>query len=693
MKDLNWAKLRVEELRVLLRHHNHLYHSLDRPEITDREFDALFEELQKLEGKYPELRSADSPTQKIGGEVLERFEKQDHRLPMLSLQNSYSTDEIEAYFVRAHRHLGDEDRKHQIEWFCEPKFDGLAIELVYEQGRLTSALTRGDGTTGENVVSNVRTIRSLPSVLPADRVPEIFEVRGEILLEKKDFLKLNEDQLENGLSTFANARNAAAGTLRQLNSSIAAQRPLKLFCYSLGFCSEAVATTQAELLTLFRELELPTVAFSDHLNWTAETKYNQKSSPVAGLARSTGDVMAYYNWLRDHRTQLAFDIDGIVVKANSFLIREELGFVARSPRWAIAAKFEPDRAQTKVLEILVQVGRTGALTPVAILEPVVVGGVTVTHATLHNPSELKRKDVRIGDWVWVHRAGDVIPEIIEVDLTQRGDVSPFSMPMQCPACGSLAEQLEDEVILRCLNSFCPGRVKEAISHFVSRKAMNIDKLGEKITETLLKAEMIKNISDLYRLTKEDLLQLDRQGEKSATNLIESIERSKKPRFDRFLYALGIRFVGEQTAKTLALSFSSWAELSQATQEDFIALRDIGDKVAHSLFEAISSQQLQSEVQRMFELGVEPQPLKSEALSQNQVLKGLSIVVTGSLPWDRQKIKDTILKLGGSSPGSVSKKTNFVLAGEDAGSKLEKASQLNIPVLSWEAFIKMIEDEL
>ena len=687
---LDEARQRAAELNRLIEHHNHLYHALDQPEISDREFDALFEELSKIEEQFPELRTARSVTQKVGAQILEKFEKVDHRIPMLSLQNSYSTAEIENYFDRVHRHLGDDEKKLNIEWFCEPKLDGLAIELVFENGLLVSALTRGDGTTGENVISNVKTIQGLPHQVDPKKVPAIFEVRGEIVLEKDDFLKLNADQIENGLTPFANPRNAAAGTLRQLDPSIVRRRPLKLFCYALGFTSEPFATSHSEMLQLLGDLQLPLM----RINPLKEFNFNQPfrpDAPVCSIFSAKDQVLKFYNWLQAQRPLMPYDIDGMVIKVNSFRLQEELGFVARSPRWAIAAKFEPSQALTQIKQIDVQVGRTGALTPVAILDPVKVGGVTITHATLHNAFEVERKDVREGDFVWVHRAGDVIPEIVRVEAKKRpANTTAFKMPTNCPACNEPAFLPEGEAVWRCLNSACPGKIKESLIHFVSRKAMNIDKLGARMIETLIESNLITSISDIYRLRREPLLQLERQGEKSVENLLRSIEKSKKPKFDRFLFALGIRFIGEQTAKTLARSFIDWASLTEATQEDLLAIRDIGHKASQSLFEALKNPQLQDQVRQLFELGVSPQPIANKQKIGLNKLQGISIVITGTFPWDRQKIKDVIIELGGSSPGSVSKKTSYVLAGEDSGSKLDKATQLNIPILTWPQFLELID---
>lgn len=672
------VKARLKELRETIAHHDYLYHGLDQPEIADYEYDQLFRELLDLEAKYPELQSSDSPALRVGGKPLEQFEKQKHRRPMLSLQNSYSLEDIEAFDERLRRALGSNEK---IEYFCEPKLDGLAVELIYENALLTGALTRGDGETGENVISNIRTLKSLPLRLKEDPQSEIFEVRGEVLILKEDFRRLNESQQEAGAITFANPRNAAAGTIRQLDPSITATRPLRMYCYAPGFVSQHSARSQMEYLQKIRELGLPTVGVS-------EIKKLSPKSGLASLAQGFEEAQKYYESIQKLRHDLPFEIDGIVIKVNSFHLQEELGTIARSPRWANAAKFKPERALTSIKEIITQVGRTGALTPVAIMEPVKVGGVTITNATLHNQEEIERKDVREGDTVWVHRAGDVIPEIIEVDLSKRPKNSkPFKLPTDCPSCDEPVVLPEGEVVYRCMNPVCPAKLKESLIHFVSRKAMNIEKLGEKIVAQLLDSGLIRSYSDIYRLNEEKILSLDRQGEKSTQNILKSIEKSKSTTMSRFIYALGIRHVGEQTARTLTSHFGSLEAFMKASPEELIEVPDIGPKVAESISEALSQKTLQKEIKDLLSLGIEFE--KPKTSKRGSALKGLNIVVTGTLPLGRDEIKELIISQGGKSSSSVSKKTDYVLAGESAGSKLDKANELGVKVLGWDEFQELV----
>ncbi len=674
-------KQKLEKLRAEIAHHDHQYHVLDQPEIGDYEYDQLFQELLKLEAQYPELQTPDSPALRVGGKPLGQFEKIKHRKPMLSLQNSYSIEDIAAFDERVHRALGSSGN---IEYFCEPKLDGLAVELIYENGILVGALTRGDGEVGENVISNIRTLKSLPLRLRESPNSEIFEIRGEVLILKNDFKTLNEAQEEAGSITFANPRNAAAGTIRQLDPGIVATRPLKMFCYSYGFVSKLPVQTQSEFMQLLKKLGLPTVGIEKL----------KKLSPKAGLATQvTGfkEAQEYYNQIQELRHELPFEIDGIVIKVNSLRLQEELGTIARSPRWANAAKFKPERALTKVKQIVVQVGRTGALTPVAIMEPVKVGGVQITHATLHNQEEVQRKDVRVGDSVWIHRAGDVIPEIIEVDLTKRPEKSKaFKMPKDCPACGSEAVLVEGEVVTRCMNPVCPAKLKESLVHFVSRKAMNIEKLGDKIIAQLLEKGLVSSFSDIYRLKETDLLKLERQGEKSAQNIVASITKSKKTSLNRFIYALGIRHVGEQTARTLASHFRSLENFVAATPEELVTVPDVGPTMAESIADTLMQKTLKKEIHDLIKLGIEFEA--STAQPKSEALKGLNIVITGSLPVERDQIKEMILSAGGKSSSSVSKNTDYVLAGEAAGSKLEKAQELGVAVLSWDDFQKLLKEK-
>jgi DNA ligase (NAD+) len=667
------AKITIKQLTEEIHKHNHLYHTLDRPEISDYEYDQLFQKLLDLEKKFPDLVKADSPTQKVGGEVLDAFEKATHTEPMLSLQNTYSAEEISEFEAKIQRQINDDQ---PIEFFCSPKYDGVAMELVYEKGSLTKAITRGDGSTGENVLSNVKNIDNVPSKLKGSKVPPRLDVRGEILLFKDEFLRINETHQEKGLPTFANPRNAAAGTIRQLDSRIARQRNLKMFCYSLGHQEGFEPTSQLDFEKAINGLGLPIMANVE--------KGPPKPAKLSKVCRGAEEVIAYYRQIESLRHALDFEIDGIVVKVNSFALQRSLGNIARSPRWAFAAKFEPEQAQTVVVDIQVQVGRTGALTPVAIMDPVSVGGVTITHATLHNQDEIDRKDVRKGDRVIIHRAGDVIPEILSVvkDKRQKG-AQRFEIPSQCPACGEPVQQLEGEVVKRCVNSLCPAVMVESLKHFVSRNAMNIDRLGARLIEVFFAEGLIKKFSDLYKLRFDDIITLDRQGDKSTQNILESIEKSKKTDLHRLIFSLGIRFVGEQTARTLAQNFKTIENFLNTNEEELLALPDIGPKVASSVMLALKQKTFQDEVRALLAAGVKPRPIKGRHGSQNGPLKGMSFVVTGTLPIPRNEAQDLIRQAGGQVISSVSKKTSALVAGEKAGSKLEKAEKLGVEVWSWD----------
>lgn len=665
------SKKRHEELKKLISHHNHLYHSLDRPEISDYEFDQLFQELLKLEAENPQLERADSPSRRVGGEVLDSFRKMNHRKPMLSLSNTYSPEDIREFDERVRKFLGTEE---PVEYFCEPKFDGLALELVYEKGRLTHAITRGDGTTGEDVLSNVVTIPTIPLVLHNPNPPQLLEVRGEVLMFKKDFLAINEAQQEAGAQTFANPRNAAAGSVRQLDSKIAASRPLRFLAYALGEVDGAQFRSQEE-------------AEETLAHWGLPVAREHKKKPLRQIRTGADEVVEYYHWIESVRHELPFDIDGVVIKVNSLRLQDDLGLVARSPRWAAAAKYAPEQGETIVEAIQVQVGRTGALTPVAIMKPVKVGGVTITNATLHNQEEIDRKDVRVGDTVVIQRAGDVIPEVVRVVLEKRPAKSkPFQMPESCPVCGEKTEKPEDEVVTRCVNPFCPAILKESLKHFAARRAMNIDKVGDKIIEAFVDAGLIKSFSDFYRLKKSDVLELERQGEKSAENIIASIEKSKKTTLARLIFALGIRFVGEQTAKSLADHFGSLERFLSASESDLVSIPDIGPKVASSITHWLTQKRLVKEARALLDLGVEFEKPKR---AEGGKLSGLSFVVTGTLPVKRDEAHDLIEAHGGKLLSSVSSKLNYLVVGEEAGSKLEKAEKLGVKILDWDGLKALI----
>ncbi len=676
---------RLEQLRELIREHDYNYHVLDRPKISDFEYDKLFAELLELEKENPDKVTPDSPSQRVGAQALEEFEKVAHRKPMLSLANTYSVDEVREFDERVRKFL---ETEKPVTYLCELKFDGLAVELIYEGGHLSMALTRGDGTVGENVTTNVKTIRSVPLSLKS-KAPKLLEIRGEVLIFKKDFAKLNEQQQEDGELTFANPRNAAAGAIRQLDPKISAKRPLKMFAYAPGVVDGVPARSQSAWLEYLHEIGLPSL---NHAPWkkvkAALAKGYDPGMPLAAVCEDIEEAVEYYEAILKFRHELPFDIDGVVIKVDSWATQERLGTIARSPRWATAAKFPPEQATTTIEDIVIQVGRTGALTPVAIMKPVRVGGVTVTNATLHNQSEIERKDVRVGDTVVVQRAGDVIPEVVEVVLAKRPTgAKKFKMPSDCPVCGEKVELPEGEMVTRCVNSLCPAILNESLKHFVSRRAMNVEKLGDKLIEQMTEMKLIASFSDLYKLTLKDVLTMPRQGDKSAQNIIESIETSRRTTLARFIYALGIRFVGEQTAKSLATHFRTLEAFLATTEAELLEIEDIGPKVAASIVSRLANADFRKEVKKLIQNGVEIEAPKKS--SSNQPLKGVSIVITGTLPRPRDEIKDLILSLGGKTPGSVSKNTNYVLAGDEAGSKLDKAQELGVKILDWDEFQKLI----
>jgi DNA ligase (NAD+) len=664
------SKKRHEELKKIISEHDYNYHVLDKPVISDYEYDQLYSELIKLEKEGGNLDLSDSPSQRVGATPLGAFTKVTHRKPMLSLANSYSPEDISEFDERVKNFLKTEAA---LEYLAEPKFDGLSMELVYENGELVKAITRGDGTTGEDVTQNIKTIKSIPLKLKTSTPPALLEVRGEVLMLKADFAKLNEQQQENGQQSFANPRNAAAGTVRQLDSKIASSRPLKFFAYALGEVEGIEFKTQKDIGKYFEKVGIP----------TAPTLWPE----LVRVCKGADEAIEYYHFIEKERPQLPFDIDGIVIKVNSLRIQEDLGLVARSPRWATAAKFKPEQAQTLVENILVQVGRTGAMTPVAIMKPVRVGGVTVTNATLHNQEEIDRKDVRIGDTVVIQRAGDVIPEIVEVVLAKRPKNSvPYLIPTKCPACGSPVHKLEGEVVTRCTNPLCIAVMKESLKHFVARRAMNLDKIGDRLIETLVDQKLVTKFSDLYRLNKEDLLAMDRQGEKSVENILKSVENSKDTTLARFIFALGIRFVGEQTAKHVADHFLTVENFLAAKEEDLLQVPEIGPKVAKAILEAVSNPKMVKEVRDMVSLGVK---IKTAQRSTTGKLSGMSFLITGTLPVKRDDAKDLIEKNGGKILGSVSSKLNYLVVGDDPGSKLDKAQSLGVTVISWDDLQGMV----
>lgn len=656
------------QLKEVIHLHDYNYHVLDKPQISDFEYDKLFTELLMLEAEF-DLDLSDSPSQRVGAKPLDAFEKFPHRIPMLSLSNSYSSEDIIEFDQRVKKFLNTTD---DIEYFAELKFDGLSMELIYVNGELVRALTRGDGSVGEDVTQNIKTIRSIPLRLKGEP-PPLLEVRGEVLIFKKDFLELNTQQEENGLPTFANPRNAAAGTVRQLDSRIAAERPLRFLAYALGATEGVQFSTQDDLGKYFAAASIPTIVSTD--------------PSLAKVCKNADEVVAFYRDIEAKRSTLPFDIDGVVIKTNSLRLQDDLGMVARSPRWATAAKFKPEQATTTIEDIVVQVGRTGALTPVAIMKPVKVGGVTITHATLHNQEEIDRKDVRIGDTVVVQRAGDVIPEVVSVVEDKRpSNSAPFLLPDHCPSCGGVAIKAEEEVVKRCVNPLCQAIFKESLKHFVARRAMNMDKIGDRLIETLVDQGLILKYSDLFTLRKEPLLALDRQGEKSVENILKSIENAKKVQLSRFIYAFGIRFVGEQTAKHLADHYLTIDAFLGATQDSLIEIPEIGPKVAQSITSWLQNTEMVADVKKILQLGVE---ITGPTRSLEGKLSGKSFLITGTLPVKRDEAKDFIESNGGKILGSVSSKLNYLVVGEDPGSKLEKAQGLGVQVISWEDLQKMI----
>ena len=665
--DKQRAELRLSELIELINEHNYQYYVLDNPNISDSDYDKLFQELLNIENNYPELLTSNSPSQRVGAEPSEAFKQIKHTTAMLSLGNAFYEDDLIAFNKR----ICDELDLVDIEYTAEPKFDGLAVTIHYENGNLKLAATRGDGYTGEDVTHNIKTINTIPLTISLKDLPSQFEVRGEVFMLKNDFLLLNKSQSEKGEKTFANPRNAAAGTLRQLDPSVAVKRPLRFYAYNIFSSTTQITNSQAESFEILKKYKIPT------------TQHIKVIKGVEGM-------MSYYKEINDLRPSLPFDIDGVVYKVNLFKHQDNLGFVSRAPRWAIAHKFPAEEAHTELLGIDVQVGRTGSITPVARLRPVQVAGVTVMNATLHNEDELRRKDIHIGDHVVVRRAGDVVPEVVKVISEKRPqDAKRFEMPNICPSCNSTLVKDKDEAVLRCVNGIsCPAQKKQGLIHFVSRKAMNIDGLGEKIIDQLMDSNLLNQPSDFYRLKKEQLLSLERFAEKSADNLIKSIENSKNTSMARFIYALGIRNVGEATANDLANHFGNLNKIKQASLDQLIEVRDIGPTVAESIFKYFNSSESVNEIEQLVSLGIHWQDIKLD-LNKNRELEGQVFVLTGTLPTlKRDEAKALIMNAGGKVSGSVSKNTDYVVAGDEAGSKLEAAKKLNITIIDESKLIEL-----
>jgi DNA ligase (NAD+) len=657
------ARSRAAWLRAEIERHNRLYYVDDAPEITDAEYDRLFHELVALEERYAELRSAESPTQRVGAQPLSRFDEVRHRTPMLSIGNAFDEDEVHAFDKRMREALGVE----KIDYAVEPKFDGLAVSLAYRKGTFVQGATRGDGTTGEDVTPNLRTIRSIPLRISSK---DELEVRGEVLMYRRDFEALNERQRQAGHKEYVNPRNAAAGAVRQLDSRVSASRRLRFFAYAVT--SASAWQTHAQGLDRLAALGFPVCAERD-------------------VVRGLEGLLQYYEKIGHMRERLPYAIDGVVYKVNRLDWQERLGFVSRAPRFALAHKYPAEEQATEVLGIEVQVGRTGALTPVARLKPVFVGGVTVTNATLHNEGELRRKDVRVGDTVVVRRAGDVIPEVVEVRISARPEgAKPFQMPAECPVCGSAVVKNEDEAVHRCSGGlYCPAQRKQALLHFASRRAMNIEGLGERLVDQLVDQDLVHTPADLHQLSQETLAGLERMGQKSAANLVVELERSRQTTLERLIYALGIRNVGESTARDLARHFGDLEPLARADEAALLQVPDVGPVVARSIRQFFDEPHNRTVIEDLVRAGVkwprmQPAPRPSAAIK--------SFVITGTLSgMTREEARAAVEAKGHKVAGSVSKKTDFLVAGEDAGSKLERARALGVTVLGEKEFIKMLQN--
>ena len=668
----------AQALRSQLEAHNHSYYVLDAPQVPDAEYDRLFRQLQALEADYPELLTADSPTQRVGGKVLDALTPVTHRAPMLSIRTETDIEDSGAVkfdaYVRSE--LGLADSAPPVEYMAELKFDGLAISLRYEHGVLVQAATRGDGETGEDVTANVRTIRVIPLRLRADAVavPEVVEVRGEIYFTRKDFEALNDAQRAAGGKLFVNPRNAAAGCIRQLDSKIAAQRPLSFFAYGTGDTAGwSLPARHSEVLDAFAA-------------WGFAV-----SKDRAVVAGADG-LIAYHQHIGATRNALPFDIDGVVYKVNSLTLQHQLGFRSREPRWAVAHKYPAQEEMTEVLDIEVQVGRTGAMTPVARLKPVFVGGVTVTNATLHNEDEVRRKDIHIGDTVVVRRAGDVIPEVVRVLLERRpADARAFVMPVNCPSCGSAVRRDEDGAVARCTAGlYCPAQRKQALLHFASRRALNVDGLGEKIVDQLVDNNSVRTAADLFQLKVPALAALERMGEKAAANLVQALEQCRNTTLARFIYALGIRNVGESTARDLAAHFRDLDALMAADEQRLQQVSDVGPVVAQSVAAFFAEQHNRAVIAELINAGIRFAPIAAPEMPAPGVA-GKTFVVTGTLPTlTRDEAKARILAGGGKMSGSVSKKTHYLVAGADAGSKLLKARELGVSVLDEQALLELLK---
>ncbi len=673
-KEGEKARNRIEKLTKDINYHNYRYYILDDPEISDAEYDVLMRELEDLESKYPEFRNPNSPTQRVGASPLEEFETVAHSVPMLSLANAFEEEEVPEFDRRIKRFLGINEGE-DIEYIAEPKLDGAGIELVYESGSLTVGSTRGDGYVGEDVTQNLKTIKTIPLrliELGDFPIPERIEVRGEVYMDVADFESLNRQRELEGEPLFANPRNAAAGSLRQLDPSITAKRPLKMFCYAIGALSGIRLGSQWETLKVFSEIGL-------------------RINPLNKLCANIGETLDYYRKIAEMREELRYEADGVVLKVNSFEIQRALGEISRSPRWAIAYKFPPRQETTVIKDIVVQVGRTGALTPVAIMEPVRISGVEVSRATLHNQDEIERKDIRVGDTVVVQRAGDVIPEVVRVIESKRtGSDMKFRMPERCPVCGAEVVRPEGEAVHRCSNVSCPAQLKESIRHFASRGGMDIEGLGDKLVTQLVDKGLVKDLADIYYLSREELTDLERMAEKSAQNIIDALQISREKELPRVMYALGIRHVGEHTARVLAEHFGSIERLADATEEELIEIKDIGPEVAGSIVSFFRQEQNIKVIEKLKAAGVKLKIEEKRVVKPE--LEGRTFVFTGALiSFTRDEAQRIVKGLGGRASSSVSRNTDYVVAGEGAGSKLAKARELGVEVITEEEFKKLVRE--
>ena len=659
------AQKRIEELINLINYHNEKYYNQDSPEIEDFEYDNLMKELIKLEEENPELKRNDSPSNRVGGKPLDKFEQVVHKIPMLSLSNAYSWEDLKDFDSRVREAVGAD-----VEYVVEFKIDGLSVGLNYNNGIFESGATRGNGIVGENITKNLMTIKNIP--LNIDEKGEL-TVRGEVYISKRDFEEINKIQEEQDQPLYANPRNLAAGSLRQLDSKLTAKRPLDIFIFNLEDINSKQFKTHSESLEYLKQLGF-------HV------------SPEFKVFKTMDEIIEYIKYWTEHREDLGFGIDGMVIKVNNLAQREQMGYTAKSPRWAIAYKFPAERKETKLLDIVVEVGRTGTITPTAVLEPIRLAGTTVSRATLHNEDYINEKDIKINDTVLVQKAGDIIPQVVEVIKEKRtGEEMEFKMPEECPVCGEPTVRLEGEAAVKCINISCPAQIRRGIIHFASREAMDIDGLGESIITLLLKQDLIKDISDLYYLKKEQISVLERMGDKSATNLINAINKSKENDLWRFINGLGIKLIGTKAAKILASEFKDLDKLMNATEQELINLEEFGQTMADSVVEFFKEEKNISVIEKLKEAGVNTKLIESDDEDIPKIFEKMKIVLTGTLPTlKRNDAKEMIEKRGGKATSSVSKSTSFVLAGEEAGSKLTKANDLGIKVIDEEKFLQLIE---